>query len=70
AERLPRGKGYRSRFIPLELATGLSPEQQARAINAAMEEVIAQCPAQYFWSYNRYKKPKGVESPEARGAAS
>jgi len=59
AERLPRGAGYRSRFIHLDLPQGLSPQQQARAINAAMEEVIAQCPAQYFWSYNRYKKPAG-----------
>jgi KDO2-lipid IV(A) lauroyltransferase len=68
AERLPRGRGYRSRFISLELAPGLTPEQQARAINAAMEDVIAQCPAQYFWSYNRYKKPKGVQAPTATGA--
>jgi KDO2-lipid IV(A) lauroyltransferase len=24
-------------------------------INAAMEQLIARCPSQYFWSYNRYK---------------
>ncbi|HEV7855870.1 MAG TPA: lysophospholipid acyltransferase family protein [Herminiimonas sp.] len=65
AERLPRGKGYSSRFIHLDLPEGLSPEQQARAINGAMEDVIAQCPAQYFWSYNRYKKPSGVAAPTA-----
>jgi KDO2-lipid IV(A) lauroyltransferase len=34
-----------------------TPEQQARAINAAMEKLIARCPAQYIWSYNRYKTP-------------
>jgi KDO2-lipid IV(A) lauroyltransferase len=69
AERLPRGKGYISRFIHLDLPEGLSPEQQARAINAAMEDVIANCPAQYFWSYHRYKTPSGVE-PAKRGVQS
>jgi KDO2-lipid IV(A) lauroyltransferase len=39
--------------------------QQARAINAAMEALIAGCPAQYYWSYNRYKVPKGVSGPGA-----
>ncbi|MGN6703743.1 MAG: lysophospholipid acyltransferase family protein, partial [Burkholderiaceae bacterium] len=34
-------------------------------INAAMERLIAQCPAQYFWSYNRYKTPRGVMPPPA-----
>jgi hypothetical protein len=34
-----------------------TPEQQARAINLTMEKLIAQCPAQYIWSYNRYKTP-------------
>jgi KDO2-lipid IV(A) lauroyltransferase len=70
AERLPRGKGYSSRFIHLDLPDGLSPEQQARAINGAMEDVIAQCPAQYFWSYNRYKKPSGAAAPANQQAAS
>ncbi|HVL75082.1 MAG TPA: lysophospholipid acyltransferase family protein [Noviherbaspirillum sp.] len=35
-------------------------EEQARAVNAAMERLIAHCPEQYFWSYNRYKTPPGV----------
>jgi KDO2-lipid IV(A) lauroyltransferase len=69
AERLPHGRGYRSRFIHLDLPQGLSAEQQARAINAAMEDVIAQCPAQYFWSYNRYKKPAGVDRPAENSGA-
>ena len=33
------------------------------AINRAMEQLIARCPAQYFWSYNRYKTPAGVAAP-------
>jgi KDO2-lipid IV(A) lauroyltransferase len=43
----------------------LAPEQQAHAINGAMEKLIARCPAQYFWSYNHYKKPAGVAAPVA-----
>lgn len=66
AERLPRGAGFVVRFARLERELGDSAEQQARAINAAMEELIARCPAQYFWSYARYKRPPGVERPAAQ----
>lgn len=60
AERLPQGKGFVIRFVQFEQSLSDSPEQQAGAINAAMEQLIARCPAQYFWSYNRYKTPPGV----------
>ncbi|KIF82950.1 lysophospholipid acyltransferase family protein [Noviherbaspirillum autotrophicum] len=63
AERLPFGRGYLIRFVAFEEALGDTPQQQARAINAAMERLIARCPAQYFWSYNRYKTPPGVAAP-------
>ncbi len=63
AERLPRGRGYLMRFVPFEGDLSGSAEQQATAINAAMEKLIARCPAQYFWSYNRYKRPAGVAAP-------
>ena len=63
AERLPHGRGYIIRFAPFEQALTKSPEQQAHAINQAMEQLIARMPAQYFWSYNRYKTPPGVEPP-------
>jgi Kdo2-lipid IVA lauroyltransferase/acyltransferase len=36
-------------------------------INAALERVIAISPAQYLWSYNRYKIPPGVQPPGAPG---
>jgi len=65
AERLPGGKGYVLRFVLFEQELGSTPEQQARAINAGMEQLIARCPAQYFWSYNRYKVPAGVAAPSA-----
>lgn len=61
ARRLPWGRGFLIRFVrfdtlsPQPLAG--TPEQQARAINHAMEKLIANCPEQYFWSYNRYKAP-------------
>lgn len=72
AERLPRGRGYLLHLSPFTLPPELSPEQQARAINSAMEGLIAGCPAQYFWSYNHYKVPSGVTPPDAvhAGAAS
>lgn len=65
AERKPFGRGYVIRFAAFEEALGETPVEQARAINAAMEKLIARCPAQYFWSYNRYKTPAGVAGPEA-----
>ncbi len=55
AERLPRGRGFAIRFVRFERALDGTPEQQASTINQAMEALIARCPAQYFWSYNRYK---------------
>lgn len=66
AERLPGGKGYVLRFVPFEAELGDTPERQARAINAGMEQLIARCPAQYFWSYNRYKVPAGVAAPSPK----
>lgn len=65
AERLPRGRGYRLHLQPFTMEAELSQEQQVRAINTAMEKLIALCPAQYFWSYNHYKVPAGVAAPDA-----
>ncbi|WP_395826590.1 lysophospholipid acyltransferase family protein [Collimonas sp.] len=63
AERLPYGRGYVIRFVPFDGNLGETPEQQMLAINHAMERLIARCPAQYIWSYNRYKTPPGVTAP-------
>lgn len=60
AERLPGGRGYRIRFVPFTASLDGSAAEQAQAINTAMEQLIARSPAQYFWSYNRYKVPAGV----------
>ncbi|WP_198118057.1 lysophospholipid acyltransferase family protein [Massilia rhizosphaerae] len=69
AERLPRGRGFAIRFVPFEGALEGDASQQAAAINRQMEKLIAFCPAQYFWSYNRYKKPQGVAAPQAETVA-
>lgn len=63
AERLPQGQGYAMRIEPLSLDFEQSVPLQ---INAALERVIATAPAQYLWSYNRYKIPSGVNPPEAK----
>ena len=65
AERLPRGKGYLIRFVPFDGTLDGTAADQARAINAAMEQLIARSPTQYFWSYNRYKVPHGIAAPDA-----
>ncbi len=65
AERLPNGRGFLVRFVPCDPLQATTPEGQARAINSAMEALIARCPAQYFWSYNRFKIPNGVAPPVA-----
>lgn len=64
AERLSFGRGFALRFSSFDHRQQLheSAEQQARAINLAMEKLIAQCPAQYIWSYNRYKTPANAPS--------
>lgn len=65
AERRPYGKGYVLHLRQFSIPADLPLEEQVRAINAAMEELIALCPAQYFWSYNHYKIPAGVAAPQA-----
>lgn len=65
AERRSWGRGFVIRFVAFEETLGESPQQQAHAINRAMEKLIARCPAQYIWSYNRYKTPPGVTPPGA-----
>lgn len=62
AERLPHGNGYALRFEPLPLDFSKPAPLQ---INKALERVIAISPAQYLWSYNRYKVPQGVTPPDA-----
>jgi KDO2-lipid IV(A) lauroyltransferase len=69
AERLPAGKGFVVRFVPFDGDLSGSAAEQAGAVNRAMEQLIARCPSQYFWSYNRYKHPDGVAAPDAQADA-
>ena len=60
-ERLPGGAGYALHIRALPRA--LSGESATRRINRALEELVRECPGQYLWGYNRYKRPRGA--PEA-----
>jgi len=61
AERLPAGAGYRIHIQALpEPSAG---ESGLRRMNRALEELVRRFPAQYLWSYNRYKVPAGAEPP-------
>ena len=62
AERLPSGRGYSLDFTLVE--DDLSGKQGVRRLNAAIEQRVRRCPAQYLWSYNRYKVPAGAPSPD------
>lgn len=67
AERLSGGHGFQLHLMPL------APEQlEATALNAAVEQLVRRCPAQYLWSYNRYKVPAGAGKPgtKAEGGSS
>ncbi len=63
AERLPRGAGYRIHWVPFEGRLGGDAADDAAQLNIALEALILRHPAQYLWSYNRYKVPAGVERP-------
>lgn len=60
SERLPHGEGYVIHVEPLLLDFTVPLPRQ---VNAALEHVIRACPAQYLWSYNRYKVPRGIQAP-------
>ena len=63
-ERLPRGRGYAVRALPLAQPLAVDEageEHDARAINASMEAVIRRWPGQYLWGYHRYKEPRVAE---------
>lgn len=59
AERLSWGRGFVIRYLPPIAPLSEDPEQAARQINAAVEAIVRACPAQYLWSYNRYKAVRG-----------
>ena len=66
AERLPKGQGFIVKVKPLAVTLPADITEAARVMNAQIEALIAQCPEQYLWSYNRYKVPAGVNPPPAK----
>lgn len=63
AERLPSGTGYHLHISPPRRPLTGSLEDRSAQINGELEALIAQCPQQYLWGYNRYKVPAGVDLP-------
>jgi KDO2-lipid IV(A) lauroyltransferase len=59
-ERLPHGTGYRVRIEPQVEPLSHDSAVAARQVNIAVENLVRHSPAQYFWSYNRYKVPAGA----------
>ncbi|MDH3712969.1 MAG: lipid A biosynthesis acyltransferase [Gammaproteobacteria bacterium] len=60
-ERLPDGRGYHLHLLPLDATIyDEDPVVSASAANRGVEEIIALNPAQYIWSYKRFRrKPEG-----------
>lgn len=61
ADRLPAGRGFvfNARAAPAEIGT--QPlERSVAAMNAAIEALVRERPAQYLWSYKRFRtRPDG-----------
>lgn len=56
----PDGRGrYVARFVPLlDPGERPDPDRILRAYVHALEQKVKAYPAQYFWAYNRWKRPK------------
>jgi len=61
AKRLPRGEGYEIALRPLP--NKIPGETATRRLNRALENLVRECPEQYLWGYNRYKRPAGAPAP-------
>ncbi len=67
-ERLPRGAGYCVHLRPFTESLSDAPEQSATQINAAMADLIRECPQQYLWGSARYKQPRSDDMAAASQA--
>jgi KDO2-lipid IV(A) lauroyltransferase len=72
AERLAQGEGFVLHLTPLADPLPSDRREAARIVNAMVEKLVVQCPAQYLWGYNRYKRPAGAppapQQPAGRSA--
>jgi Kdo2-lipid IVA lauroyltransferase/acyltransferase len=68
AERLPKGAGFHIHYLPAPAGVAdKDPEVAATALNAELEQMIRRLPAQYQWSYRRFRiRPDGAPSPYHR----
>lgn len=62
-ERLSRGQGWRMHYLRAPDVLPDDPREQAMLFNRMMQTLIARFPAQYLWSYHRYKRPLDVPLP-------
>ena len=69
ARRLPRGEGYALVLREMEGALPRERAAAARRINEEVEKLVRECPEQYLWGYNRYKRPAGAPPPPDEGSA-
>ncbi|PIE36450.1 MAG: lipid A biosynthesis acyltransferase, partial [Gammaproteobacteria bacterium] len=65
AERLAPGKGYRLRVLPAPVGMAdADPVIAATALNQGIADCVALAPAQYQWTYKRFKhQPNGAPEP-------
>jgi KDO2-lipid IV(A) lauroyltransferase len=59
-ERLHWGRGFRIHLRPWMGEVPADPQAAATRVNAEMESLVRECPAQYLWGYARYKAPRGA----------
>jgi KDO2-lipid IV(A) lauroyltransferase len=64
AERLPQEHGFRMHFLPAPAEIAADDlEIACTALNRGIEQCIQNCPAQYQWSYKRFKRrPENMAS--------
>ena len=63
AERLPQGEGFVLHCHALDEKLPEDRRASARRVNEMVEKLVRQCPTQYLWGYNRYKRPAGAPPP-------
>lgn len=61
-ERLPWGQGYKSHYFePPASIRDPDPVVVATTLNAIFEQCVRQCPWQYWWTYQRFRRqPEGA----------
>jgi KDO2-lipid IV(A) lauroyltransferase len=62
AERLPAARATTS-TCSADAADVRQRPKSARSRSVTKSNADPQCPEQYLWGYNRYKRPRGVEAP-------